>query len=105
MISTGNGADRSATASNVSRSASGSRNPLITSRTIGSRAVTARGVNTRLTSARNRSCSGGSIMMIIPRLRMSSASLVNVDRSTPWALEKPRQSRWAATTSAKRERA
>ncbi len=77
----------------------------MTSRTIGSRAVTARGVNTRLTSARNRSCSGGSIMMIIPRERTKSASRVNVERSMPWALENPFQSRCATTTSSKRDSA
>ncbi len=36
----------------------------MTSRIIGSSATIARGVNTRLTSARMTSCSGGSIMMI-----------------------------------------
>ena len=35
------------------------------SRTNGSSAATARGVNTRLTSLRIRSCSGGSIMMML----------------------------------------
>ena len=64
----------------------------MTSRTIGSSAVTARRVNTRLTSLRNRSCSG-SIMMIMRKLRMVSGSCLSVDRSTPWALEKPCQSR------------
>jgi hypothetical protein len=77
----------------------------MTSRTIGSRATTAFGVNTRLTRARNRSCSGGSIMMIIPRDRTSSGSRVRVESSMPLALEKPFQSRWAATTSANRESA
>ena len=65
----------------------------------------ARGVNTRLTSARNRSCSGGSIMMMLRKPRISSGSFDSVDRSTPWALERPCQSRWAASTSAKRDRA
>ena len=78
---------------------------VITSRTIGSRAVTARGVNTRLTSARSRSCSGGSIMMMLRKLRITSGSFDSVDRSTPCALENALQSRWAATTSAKRDRA
>ena len=41
----------------------------MTSRIIGSSDVTARGVNTRLTSARKRSCSGGSIMMMLPEAR------------------------------------
>ena len=77
----------------------------MTSRIIGSSAVTARGVNTRLTSLRNRSCSGGSIMMMMRKLRIVSGSCQSVDRSTPWALEKPCQSRWAATTSSKRDRA
>ena len=34
-------------------------------------------------------------MMIIPSARIRLGSLVSVDRSTPWALEKPCQSRWA----------
>ena len=66
MISTGNGPAKSATASNVVASVErrrGSRRS--TSRIIGSSAATARGVNTRLTSFRNRSCSGGSIMMML----------------------------------------
>ena len=53
----------------------------MTSRIIGSSAAMARGVNTRLTSARNRSCRGGSIMM-----RLSNGGFVplaSVDRSTP----------------------
>ena len=78
---------------------------MITSRTIGSSAVTARGVNTRLTRARIRSCSGGSIVMMDFELADDLGVLGEVDRSTPWVLEKPFQSRWAETTSSKRDRA
>ena len=77
----------------------------MTSRIIGSRPLIARGVNTRLTRARIRSCSGGSIMMIISSARIISGSLLSEDRSTPWVDEKPCQSRWAATTSSKRDSA
>ena len=65
ITSTGNGPAKSATASNSGASETGSRKLQMTSRIIGSSAVTARGVNTRLTSARKRSCSGGSIMMML----------------------------------------
>ena len=51
----------------------------MTSRIIGSSAVTAFGVNTRLTSARSRSCSGGSIMMMLLKLWISSESFESVD--------------------------
>ena len=77
----------------------------MTSRIIGSSAVTAFGVNTRLTSARSRSCSGGSIMMMLRKPRIISGSFESVERSMPCALEKPSQSRWAASTSAKRDSA
>ena len=77
----------------------------MTSRIIGSSAVTAFGVNTRLTSARSRSCSGGSIMMMLLKLWISSESFESVERSMPCALEYVSQSRCAASTSAKRESA
>jgi len=93
MISTGNGPLKSATASK------GARQDAMTSRTMGSSAPTARGVNTRFTNARSRSCSGGSIMMIDRYILMISGSVVRVDRSTPWLLEKVCQSLWAAQTS------
>ena len=59
----------------------------MTSRIIGSSKTTARGVKTRLTRARNRSCSDGSIMMMRPNCRTKSSPLESVDRSIPWALE------------------
>ena len=64
ITSTGNSAEKSATASKSAGSSRSSRNPVITSRIMGSSATMARGVNTRLTRARMTSCSGGSIMMI-----------------------------------------
>ncbi len=75
----------------------------MTSRIIGSSEVTARGVNTRLTSARKRSCSGGSIMMSCRYWRISSGSFDNENSSMPCELEKLSQSRCAASTSAKRD--
>ena len=78
----------------------------MTSRIIGSSEVMARGVNTRLTSARRRSCSGGSIMMMVSKPATSSGSFFeSVESSMPYALEKPCQSRCAVTTSAKRDSA
>ena len=71
----------------------------MTSRTIGSKAATARGVNTRLTRARMRSCSGGSIMIMDRYRSISLGSLVSMDRSTPWVLVKVGQSLWAVHTS------
>ena len=70
----------------------------MTSGTIGSSAAVARGVNTRLTRARSRSCLGGSIMMMVSKDTHIS-SLDSVDRSTPWADEKVSQSLWARHTS------
>ena len=99
MISTGNGPLKSATASKESAPSKGARNDTMTSRTIGSSAVTALGVKTRETSARSRSCSGGSIMMMEPYILMTSGSVFSVDRSTPWVEEKVCQSLCAAQTS------
>ena len=64
MTSTGNRAVKSDTASKRLGSSSWSRKSQMTSRIMGSSAPMARGVKTRLTSARITSCSGGSIMMI-----------------------------------------
>ena len=74
-------------------------NVVMTSRIIGSRLVTARGVKTRLTSARRRSWSGGSIMMMLWSWRISSGGLLRVDRSTPWLDEKVCHSLCARQTS------
>ena len=63
----------------------------------------ARGVNTRLTSARSRSCRGGSIM-----IRLSKSGrlpLVSVARSTPYSLLNARQFLCASTTSSQRDSA
>ncbi len=105
MISMGKCAEKSATASNEVAQSSASRYSPITSRIIGSSDSTRRGVNTRLTSARSRSCSGGSIMMIILYILISSGSLVSVERSMPCELENVSHSRCAASTSAKRDSA
>ena len=99
MISTGNGPLKSATASKDSASSKGPRKDTMTSRTIGSRAPTARGVKTRETKARSRSCSGGSIMMMEAYIRMTSGSVCKVERSTPCAEENVCQSLCAAQTS------
>ncbi len=99
MTSTGKGALKSATASKESASSNWPRKETMTSRTIGSSALTALGVNTRETRARKRSCSGGSIMMMERYIRMTASSVLSVDRSTPWAEEKVCQSLCAAQTS------
>jgi hypothetical protein len=105
MISTGNGAEKAPTPSNSAASPMASANASTTSRTMGSRDCTARGVNTRLTRARSRSWSGGSIMMVLAQLRIVAGSDDGVCRSTPWLDENVRQSLWAAITSSSRDRA
>ena len=65
MTSTGNSAAKSATMSNWSRPTSWSRKPAITRVTSGSRSSIAFLVNTVRTSLRSRSCSGGSMMIIM----------------------------------------
>jgi hypothetical protein len=103
MTSTGNSAAKSATMSNWSRPASLSRKLAITRDTSGSRSSIAFLVNTVRTSLRRRSCSGGSmmiIMLVCMRWRMARTSTV-----TPYALLNVSQSRCAATTSSYRDRA
>ena len=98
MTSTGNGPEKSATRSNSSRSMSGSRCDRTTDRIIGSNASTARGVNTRLTSLRSCSCSGGSsMMMLVPRTGLWGS--LSWSMVTPCSLLNVFQSRWADTTS------
>jgi hypothetical protein len=104
MISTGNGPEKSDTASNALPSHM-SRAPPITSRTIGSSASTARGVNARLTRDRNLSWSGGSIMMMLCNWRINSGGLLKVERSTPWLDEKVCHSLCARLTSSYRNNA
>ena len=84
MISTGNSAAKSSTASNDDGSSWFTYRSIV-SRTSDSSDATARGVKTRLTSLRIRSCSGGSkLMMIFPvgtaRILRSRCGLDHVER-------------------------
>ena len=91
ITSTGNGPEKSAMRSNISSPSSGSRYLRTRPRIIGSRSATAFGVNTRLTSCRIRSWSGGSMKMIEPvaaeQRRMSGIG-EHVDRDALRARER-----------------
>jgi hypothetical protein len=67
--------------------------------------VMARGVNARLTSLRIRSCSGGSIVMIIGAWAAALSGSVSWSSVRPCVLVKVFQSRCAATTSSNRDSA
>jgi hypothetical protein len=69
-------------------------------RIIGSSSATAFGVNTRLTSFRSRSWSGGSMKMIEPVARLPMSAWASWSSVMPFVLVNVCQSRWAATTSA-----
>jgi hypothetical protein len=97
MISTGNRAEKSATASKECGS-SRSAYSVTLARIIGSSAATDRGVNTLFTSLRIFVWSGGSIMMTSAGMSGFGSSM-NMSRLTPLAEEYVSQSFSAGATS------
>ena len=103
MTSIGSGVEKSATKSPPPSAASGASSFCASMRTNGSSAATRRGVKTRLTSLRRRSCRGGSMKIIIGvSSRCAGSSFSRINPPTELYVC---QSRNAPMTSWKREMA